>query len=384
MNYVIKDANGKTYPSENPMAPDQYAAQLKQSGFTIVSVDGQPYTPTPGATSGAGITSGDYSKVGATRVDASGTTWVNQGDGTELNTKTGVGQPLAGGGGSQMGFVMRGPNGEETRIMPGEDYNEFDRLAADGWTAIDPIDGHEMTITEAPGGGYLLDGAPASIISGQGWIEGQQEKLQQIAQTPPPGQDYSITPDNYLTPWAQPFESQFKDFSFDPQRIFEDPSYQFIRDEGIKGIERQASAGGRLGSGRTLKDLSRWNTGLASTFVNDYFNRSLQENQLGYGRDLGEYQQAYDVFRGNQVQPFNMLSQASALGLQAAGGINAAGTHFGNVGASTIGGTGTNLSNLAINIGDLRASGFVGGANAANQFNPISNLSNAYLMNRFL
>jgi hypothetical protein len=275
--------------------------------------------------------------------------------------------------GTPAGFDMRGPDGEIVRIMPGDTYNrQFDELVRQGWTAVDPIGGHDMVLTEVPGGGYLLDGIPANVISGQGWLQGQKEKMQTMAQAPPPGQDWSIVPETYSTYWAQPFQSANKEFSFDPQQIFNDPSFQFIQGEGEKGIMRAASAGGRVGGGRTMKDMSRWNTGLASTFINDYFNRQMAENQLGYGRDIGEHGLAYDVFRNNQMDRYNKLMGVTNLGLGAAGNLAAAGADYGRLGGPSI-----------LTQGDIRATGRVGAYDAQNAFNPSANLSNLYLANRF-
>ena len=47
-------------------------------------------------------------------------------------------------------------------------------------------------------------------------------------------------------------------------------SFNFIRDQGIEGINASAANRGLLSSGSTLKGVSDYSTGLASKFLNDY------------------------------------------------------------------------------------------------------------------
>jgi hypothetical protein len=102
------------------------------------------------------------------------------------------------------------------------------------------------------------------------------------------------------------------------------PAYQFLRDEGMRGIEGTAAARGMLNSGRTLRELSRYTTGLASQ----------------------EY--------GNQ---FNRLYNLATMGSNAASG---------NANAALQ--TGNSLAGLMTGIGNAQAAGQVGQANAASGF----------------
>lgn len=58
-----------------------------------------------------------------------------------------------------------------------------------------------------------------------------------------------------------------------PGEFKESPSYQFTLGEGMKGIQRAASATGRLGSGAYLKDATKYAEGLASTEYDNFLNR---------------------------------------------------------------------------------------------------------------
>jgi len=114
------------------------------------------------------------------------------------------------------------------------------------------------------------------------------------------------------------------------------PLVSFLRDQGFEDIQESAAAGGRLGAGGTLEDLTQFNTDLASTVV----------PQL-------------------QSQRFNQL--ATILGI----GGNAA-TGQGNAALST----GANVANLQGNIGTARGSAAVGKSNAIT--NTLGNLSGAF------
>ena len=51
----------------------------------------------------------------------------------------------------------------------------------------------------------------------------------------------------------------------DYSAFFQSPGYQFRQDEGIRAIDRSASARGQLMSGGTLRELQRYGQGLAAT-----------------------------------------------------------------------------------------------------------------------
>lgn len=51
------------------------------------------------------------------------------------------------------------------------------------------------------------------------------------------------------------------------------PGYEFVRSEGMRGLERSAAARGGAFSGNALRGLDQFNNGLASQEYNNYFNR---------------------------------------------------------------------------------------------------------------
>ena len=113
------------------------------------------------------------------------------------------------------------------------------------------------------------------------------------------------------------------------------PGYQFRQSEGLKAIDRLASARGYMGSTRAAREAQRYGEGLASQEYGDYVRRL--SNMAGMG--------------GQQIG-----TGVSALG----GSANLAG----NLGASqgaTLSNLGANLGTTAMGMGDARASGYISG-----------------------
>jgi hypothetical protein len=118
-------------------------------------------------------------------------------------------------------------------------------------------------------------------------------------------------------PWAS-------NAQFSPQQLMqEDPGYQFRLGEGEKALNRSAAAGSGQLSGATLKALSRYNQDYASNEFNNSFNR---------------------------------LSALAGIGQTATNQVGAAGNAFAN-----------NSANLQTQMGNARAAGYVGQANAWNR-----------------
>lgn len=88
----------------------------------------------------------------------------------------------------------------------------------------------------------------------------------------------------------------------------DDPSYQFRLQQGQQALERSAAARGGLQSGGTLKALTRYAQGVAST----------------------EYQAAFDRYMAEKKNRGNMLSTLAGFGSDATGRLVAAGTNYGN------------------------------------------------------
>lgn len=143
-----------------------------------------------------------------------------------------------------------------------------------------------------------------------------------------------------------------------------DPVYQsglqFGLQQGVQGLERQASAGGSQLSGATLKALSR------------------------YGNDYGstKAQGAFDRFNQNKTTRYNRLAGISGTGQTAANQIAQLGQNYaGQVGANNIN-TANNIGSNTIGAGNARASNYI--AQGQNWGNAINSLSNLYSQNNML
>ena len=125
----------------------------------------------------------------------------------------------------------------------------------------------------------------------------------------------------------------------------EDPGYQFALEQGQRGIQGSAAAGGSLLSGATLKALTR-------------FNQDTANNQ---------FQNSYDRFNNNKTQNMNALFNLSGVGQQSAGAMGAYNMNANNQIASNIMGLGAAKAGLLTQAGNAQASGVIGGANALSQ-----------------
>lgn len=114
------------------------------------------------------------------------------------------------------------------------------------------------------------------------------------------------------------------------------PSYQWRLDQGLKAIERRASANGARYSGATLKAMDRYAGGEASQEFDTYANR---------------------------------LAALAGVGQTATGSVAQAGQSYA-----------TGASNAYTNAGNARASAYTNTGNAINQ--GVQNLASAYLYNK--
>lgn len=104
--------------------------------------------------------------------------------------------------------------------------------------------------------------------------------------------------------------SLLKPFSFSNADFEKSPGYEFRKAEGEKAIQRGALARGLDASSATLKNLSRFNQGLAS----DEFGAA--------------FQRAFSTDAANKQQPFNVLSYLAGTGQNAAAMTGQAGTNM--------------------------------------------------------
>jgi len=118
---------------------------------------------------------------------------------------------------------------------------------------------------------------------------------------------------------------------FGPEQFQQDPGYAFRLSEGMKALDRTAAARGGLLSGSTLKGAQR------------------------YGQDLGsqEYMNAFNRYQTERNAQLNPLQSLAGLGQTATNTLtNAAGQ------------MGQNYATGYGNVGQARASGYLGGTNA--------------------
>ncbi len=111
----------------------------------------------------------------------------------------------------------------------------------------------------------------------------------------------------------------------------QDPGYAFRQSEGMKALERSAAARGGLLSGSTMKGIQRFGQDLASQ----------------------EYQNAFNRYQVERAARLNPLQSLMGSGQSSANTLTGAAGQYGQAGANTLS-----------NIGDVRASGYVGSANA--------------------
>jgi hypothetical protein len=125
--------------------------------------------------------------------------------------------------------------------------------------------------------------------------------------------------------------SQMQNLLKDPSSLAQQGDYQFGLNQGIKARDQSAASNGMLYSGAQQKALTQYG--------NDYANTKLNES-------------------------YNRLAGLAGTGQQATGSTAAAGQNYGNQVGNTLQG-----------MGNARASGYVGGANAwSNAFGNIGNL----------
>jgi hypothetical protein len=146
---------------------------------------------------------------------------------------------------------------------------------------------------------------------------------------------------NSLNADLSPGGSLTSKFSFDPTQIANNPDYQFQLQQGLQAVKQAAAATGTLGSSQTLKGLTNYAGGLASSEIGQAYNQALSTYQTNYGNTL------------------NSLGLGLNTGLNATTSANNAliGTNqiAGNYGV----GNAQNQEQLALDAGQAKASGSI-------------------------
>jgi hypothetical protein len=139
---------------------------------------------------------------------------------------------------------------------------------------------------------------------------------------------------------------------FGMEQFQADPGYGFRLKEGLRALESSAAARGGLLSGNQMRGITRFGQGLASDEYTNAFNRY----------------QAERAARLNPLQSLTGMGQTSANTLTGAAGQY-----------------GQNLAQGAATMGNIRASGYVGAANALTGAlgQGLNYYQNQQMMNRF-
>ena len=140
-------------------------------------------------------------------------------------------------------------------------------------------------------------------------------------------------------------------FSMDDYLNNQDPGYQFGMTQGQNALNAQNAATGGAQSGAALKAASR--------YVQDYAGT--------------KYQSAFDRWRSNRGDIYNMLSGQGAVGQSAANNTATAGNNYATGGGAAMG-----------NLGAANASGYLGSSNAYSNAigNAMNNYNNMSMMNK--
>ncbi len=99
------------------------------------------------------------------------------------------------------------------------------------------------------------------------------------------------------------------------QRLLDDPTQgidqinpvvSILRDQGFEQIQESAAAGGRLGAGGTLKDLTQYNTDLTTTVIPQLQNQRFNQlfNVLGLGQNAAVGQGTAALQTANQISGY--------------------------------------------------------------------------------
>ncbi len=162
----------------------------------------------------------------------------------------------------------------------------------------------------------------------QATAEARQPYLDQLAASI--GQGFgsyapsTYTPERYTAPtYTAPTYEAAKPFvAPDPNKVREDPGFQFELGQGVDAINRTGAARGTLLTGGTLKDAESFGQGLAATRAGEQRDRALQEYSLA--ETLRS--QAFDRNASNQFAQAQFNSQAgfNASQLNNQSGYNAA------------------------------------------------------------
>ena len=160
------------------------------------------------------------------------------------------------------------------------------------------------------------------------------------------------------------------------------PQYQFLQKQGQQALDRSAAARGMGYSGAQMKAAQQYGQDLASQQYDKEYDRAAKEyfnkydqaaNQFSnyynrldneYNRAAKEYFNKYDQAANQFGNYYNRLAALAQGGQQAATTTSQLGGQYGQNAGGTLGSLSTQLQNNIGQLGNARASGYIGQANA--------------------
>lgn len=152
----------------------------------------------------------------------------------------------------------------------------------------------------------------------QPWLDVGKQNLNRLAQMMQPGGEFN------------------RNFTMADYQA--DPGFQFRQQQGEQAINRAASAAGRYDSGRALKDLTEFNSGLASQEFGNAFNR-------------------WDLQQGNR---YNRLANLAGVGQTANQQLQQAGQNYANQASQNLANIGSAQGAAQIAKGNVVGNSFDG------------------------
>lgn len=171
----------------------------------------------------------------------------------------------------------------------------------------------------------------------------------------------------FTAPGETDYSKALKAMGMGPGEFKASPGYDFRLNEGVKALDRSASAKGTLRSGAQTKQIQRFGQDYASGEYDNFLNQWFQKAGFLSSADIDELNKYYTTANFLQNQYYNKLKPYQSLagvGQSAAEQTAAMGSQAGTNVANIRMNEGAGISNALLNAGNARASGYTNMANA--------------------
>lgn len=158
----------------------------------------------------------------------------------------------------------------------------------------------------APQPAQAAASAPAKPAGGNAGTSPQEPGTNLMSAARPdaaPAPTFSRPQDQAVPTYQRSAVGNGPSFTFDPSQLDQDLGYQFQRKEMLDGANSGFAARGMLKSGAAAKAILDRSNGLASTSINDIFNRQ-----------LGTYNAQRSAYEGDRARTDNIFSQDRTYG----------------------------------------------------------------------